>query len=165
MVRYPIIFILIPLFILSCCTHKSNNSYVNCYQEKVRWGYEKNKYKDSVVNFRNISGNVDFKRVICYCDTTNRNLEKLVWESKYISGLVNYLDKKDWAFVFSFKFNTNNEIIASFYFYNRTNKEIVEMERFKIQDYKIVGINIFPEFDKEFIPVEKFDKEKAGVKM
>jgi hypothetical protein len=142
-----------------------SNNNVNCYQEKIRWGYDKNKFKDTIINFRDYSEKVDFKRVICYSDTADRNLETLVWESKYISGFIKDIDIKTLAFVFSFKFNANNEIFASFYFYDIKKKELVEMESFKIKDYKIVGINLFPGFDKEFIPIEEFDEEKVGVYM
>jgi hypothetical protein len=94
---------------------------------------------------------------------SDKNLDKLIWGCKYISVHLNYQNKLNKFSVISYQYNTNNEIISRFYLCDRKSKEMVEMVRFKIINYKIIGINILPNIYNDFVPIDEFDNAKIDM--
>lgn len=130
---------------------------IKLYQ-KVNEVYE---YIDTIFIFRNYVENSDKRRIVCNDLSIEKNIDSLIWESKYLSsGILRYLNTiNDFALI-SYRVDEQNNIIASFFISKSESGETVEMMRFKISNKEIIGINISPGMFEGFITVEEFDSPK-----
>lgn len=152
-----LLLLVIPPFL--CCSQASMvNSNNKCYSEKIRLNIKDKIFKDTVVQFRNYIKNLDDKRIMCNDQFYDKKLEKLIWECKYISVLLQYQKRLNRFSILTFKQNKNKETIVSHYMCKRKTRETLEMTRFKVVNYKITGINSFPSFIKNFTPIEEYEK-------
>jgi hypothetical protein len=90
----------------------------------------------------------------------DNDIEKLIWESKYIEVYLTYQHKHNQFSIISYKTDNQNGTIVRYFLCNRDSKETVEMVRFKVENKKIIGINGLPYITDKFIPVEEIDNPK-----
>ena len=151
--------------VISICFSQNNVSVSkkNFYSEKIKLYTKDKEYKDTVFTFRNyIMGN-DEKQIVCNGLNVDKDIEKLIWECKYLEVYLEFQNNLNKFSIVSYKIdNKKNNIIASYFLCDRESKETIEMRRFLIANKKIVGINIFPSFVKGFLPIEEYDKPHSG---
>ena len=138
-----------------------DKSETNYYNEKIKLWQGVNKipeYIDTIFTFRNYVENSNKKRIVCNDLSIEKNIDSLIWESKYLNNsIIPYLNSiDDFAFI-SYRTGKLNNIIASFFICKRETRVPIEMMRFQIENKKIIGINILPRIVEEFTPVEEFD--------
>lgn len=138
---------------------KSSNKY---YSEKIRLFIKDKVFKDTVVQFRNYIEGIDDKRIMCIDRFCNKRLEKLIWDCKYISVFLQSQNRLNRLSILSFKKHNKNVIIVSYYLCDRKTRMTIEMQRFKVVNNKITGINIFPGFIKSFTPIEEYEKHTVA---
>ncbi|MFA6980974.1 MAG: hypothetical protein WC209_16740 [Ignavibacteriaceae bacterium] len=117
---------------------------------------KENIFIDTIVSFRNYRDGSGAKRIICNADISDKNLDKMIWECNYISGWLEYQKKHNKFSFISFK-RAGKYLISSFYECDKKNKKTFERMRFKIENKKIIGINILPCIVEEFIPIDEYD--------
>jgi len=141
------------------------NSEVQCYSENIKWNIKEKLFKDTVIQFRNYKENQNDKRIICQDQNRNILIEKVIWECPYIETYLKFQKKLNkFSFIF-YRTDHQNQLIVSFYLCDYTTKEAIEMERFKIEKNKIVGINILPCCQDIFVPIDKFNNSKEFIEM
>lgn len=161
MVKYIIYFILSASTYSFCFSQNDSNKCQNdCYSYQIRLNIKEKEFKDTVVMLRNYVNETDDKRIICNSVTVEDNINKLVWECKYIETYLTYQNKQNKFSILSYSIDNQSNIIASYFLSNRKTKETIEMMRFKIFNDRIVGINIFPNIYDDFVPIEEYDKPK-----
>ena len=153
------IFLLIICFINVGFAQTKLNIENKPYLEKIRLNVGDKTFKDTVVLLRNYIDGFDDKRIICNDVIVNNEIDKKIYESKYIQVYLKYQERLKWFSIVSYK-NYNNVIIASYYSCNKENKETVEMVRFKVVKCKIEGINMSPNSQNDFVSPEEYDGDK-----
>ncbi len=133
---------------------------IHCYNEKIRFNIKERIYRDTVVSFRNYRNNNTDKRIICNNDIVDINIDKLIWECEYISIFLKYQKRHNHISIVSYNRIDKRHFIASFYLCDKNSKETNEMVRFKIEDYKIIGINVIPSLVGGFVPIDEFENPK-----
>jgi len=157
-----LVFIISSIIFFQFCSSRTDNikDRLNCYQEKIKWNTFDRNFKDSILLFRNYIENKKDKRVICNSISYKKDIENLIWNSKYISILIQYMGKmNNFAFI-SYNQVNKDEFIVSFYLCNNESKETCEMRRFKIRENMIIGINVFPNIVKDFIPIDEYENKQ-----
>jgi len=131
----------------------------SCYSEKIRLNIHGKTLKDTVVLFRNFINGLEDKRVICSSKLPSEDIEKLIWDCKYISIFLAYQKKLNKFSILSFKMLSETNILAYYYLCDRKTGEAVEMTRFRIENRKIVGINVMPNIYDGFVPIDEYDNQ------
>lgn len=144
---------------------KNDNNNFKCYKERIQWNIKENQFKDTVVLFRNYINNCDDKRVICDDIFFDKTLEKLIWDCKYLETYIKYQNKLNKYSFISYRKDKAGKSIVSFYLCDVKTKESTEMCRLKIDEYRIVGINILPCCFDGYTPIEEFDHPKEVPEM
>jgi hypothetical protein len=145
---------------LICFSQSNLDKFHNdCYNDKIRLNTKGIEFKDTVVMFRNYIEKIDEKRIICNNLIVNKDIDKLILESKYISTYLTYQNKMNKFSIVAYKLDNQNNIIASYFLSDRKTKETIEMVRFKIANKKIIGINILPKIYEGFVPIDEFDNQ------
>ena len=134
-----------------------------CYSEKIRLNIKNKEFKDTLILVRNYIDKLDEKRIICNNLTVDRGIDKLIFESEYISTYLTYQNRMNKFSIISYNFDYQNKIIVSYFLSDRKTKEAVEMVRFKIANRKIVGINMLPGIYERFMPINEFDNQKIDI--
>lgn len=131
------------------------------YMEKIKLSTKGNVFIDTIFTFRNYIENSDKKRIVCNDLSIEKNIDSLIWESKYLAtNILPYLNTVNDIALISYRIDEQNNIIANFFISKRESRETVEMMRFKIVNKEIVGINISPGMFEGFITIEEFDRPK-----
>lgn len=116
-----------------------------------------NKYIDTILTFRNYIDNNDEKRIVDNDLIIDKDIDKLIWECKYIARCIQYQSKRNFFSIISYKIDNRNRIIASYFLCDRKSKEAVEMMRFQMRNKNIIGINVLPGIVEGFIPIDEYD--------
>jgi len=132
----------------------------DCYSDNIKLNTGSKDFRDTIVMVRNYINNNDEKRIICNNITVGEDIDKLIWECKYINTYLTYQNQMNKFSVISYKSDNQKNIIAFYFLCDRKSKEMVEMMRFKISNKKIVGINLLPDIHNEFMPIEEFDNQE-----
>ena len=165
MMKIKICLILIMILNLASFSQTAEDrSETNYYNEKIRLWQGVNKVEmfiDTIFTFRNYIENSDKRRIVCNDLIIEKNIDSLIWESKYLANsILSYLNTIDDFALILYNTDRQNNIIASFFICKRESKETVEMMRFQIENKKIIGINILPGIYEGFTPIEEFDNPK-----
>ena len=146
----------------------SNEPIENIYSERIKLCIDgiNNKYKDTVLNFRNyIEGN-DLRRIVCNNQVIDKDIETLICESKYVGGwhLETLKDLNCFSFI---SYNTDNQgnTIVRYFWCNRRYMKADEEKRFLIKNKRIVGINVSPDRYEGFISIEEYEYPPGGIKI
>ncbi len=131
-----------------------------CYSDNIKLNTGGKDFRDTTVIVRNYINNNDEKRIICNNIAIDEDIDKLIWECKYTNTYLTYQNQMNKFSVISYKSDNQKNIIAFYFLCDRKSKEMVEMMRFKISNKRIVGINILPDINNEFMPIEEFDKQE-----
>lgn len=164
------IFYLILLASITLNSFSQNNVRLpinDCYSDSIKLNTGGKDFRDTIVMVRNYINNNDEKRIICNNITVDEDIDKLIWECKYINTYLTYQNQMNKFSILYYKSDNQKNIIAYYFLCDRKSKEMVEMMRFKISNKKIAGINILPNLHNEFIPIEEFDNLEIpeGLKM
>jgi hypothetical protein len=116
------------------------------------------KYIDTVFIFRNYVDSNDEKRILYNDLEIDREIDKLIWECKYITVYLQYQNNLNKFSIISYRLDNQNRIIASYFLCNRESRKIVEMMRFQVENKKIIGINVLPGIYEDFIPIDEYEK-------
>jgi hypothetical protein len=158
---YLFLLVISPSFCFSQASMVNSNN--KCYSEKIRLNIKDKIFKDTVVQFRNYIKNLDDKRIMCSGKFYDNKLEKLIWECKYISVYLQSQNRLNRFSIVTFKKSNKKVTIVSYYMCNRKTRETLELIRFKVVNYKITGINIFPVLFEGFTSIEEFENHKLDV--
>jgi len=157
-----IIFLTLIMNAIFICFAQNNGN--NCYSEKIMLCINPidKQYKDTVLNFRNYIEKNDEKRIVCNDWVEDKDLEKLIWECKYIATDLQYLNDLNKFSIILYNIDRQDSVIVHYFLCDRISKEAYESRRFLIANKKIIGMNRFPGIDEEFVPIEEFDRPRCG---
>jgi hypothetical protein len=134
-----------------------NNTY---YNEKIRLNTKEKECIDTIFTFRNYIDDNDEKRIACNDLVIDKDIEKLIWECKYIAVYLKYQNDMNKFSIISYRTNNKNSTIVCYFLCDRKSRKTVEMVRFKVENKEIVGINILPCCYDGFVPIDEFDNPK-----
>lgn len=157
------IFYIILLASINLNSFSQNNVWLpmnDCYSDKIKLNTGGRDFRDTIVMVRNYINNNDEKRIICNNIAVDEDIDKLIWECKYINTYLTYQNQMNKFSIVSYKSDNQKNIIAFYFLCDRKSKEMVEMMRFKISNKKIVGIDILPDINNEFVPIDEFDNHE-----
>jgi len=129
-------------------TDKTNN---DCYREKIKLNVKEKVFKDTVVTFRNYIKGCDDMRIMCNNSIIDKDIEKLIWESKNIQTYLEYQNNLGYFSIISYKTDNQKCTIVRYFLCERKSKVTVEMRRFKIENNEITEINFLPKNEDEFV--------------
>ena len=156
-----IIYLILLMSINPVCfsQNKTDNVINACYREKIRLNVKERELKDTVVTFRNYIKGCDDKRIMCSNSIIDNDIEKLIWESKYIAPFLEFQHKQNRFSIISYKTDSNNCTIVRYFWCYRDSKVTIEMRRLKVQNKKIIGIYLGTgsRYIDGFQPIEEFD--------
>jgi len=157
-----IIYLILIISLNPICFSQNKTNKVNndCYREKIKLNVKERVFKDTVVTFRNYIKDCDDKRIMCNNSTIDKDIEKLIWESKYIKVYLESQHKLNYFSIISYKTDNRNCTIVRYFLCKRDSKVTVEMLRFKVENKKIIGLHGLPCLDGKFVPVEEYDKPR-----
>lgn len=160
MLKY-IIYLILIICASSICFAQTSlyKSQINSYNDKIRLNTKGKEFKDTLVVFRNYIEDTDDKRIICSDLTIDSDIYRLIWECKYIKTYLKYQYKMNKFSIVSCKLDNQNNMIASYYLCDRKTKETVEIQRLKISNKKIIGINILPNIYDGFVQIHEFENK------
>lgn len=160
-----LIYLILVVSTNSFCFSQNNlsNPKNKCYSDKIRLNIKNNGYKDTLILVRNYLGKLDEKRIMCNNQIVDRDIDKLIYECKYLKNYLTNQNKMNKFSIISYSFDDQKNIIAYYFLSDRKTKETVEMVRFKIANKKIIGINVLPMTYEGFVPIDEFDNQEIYI--
>lgn len=131
----------------------------DCYPFKLKLNNSASTFVDTTLFLRNYQNNSS-KRVVCNPDLVDLLTEEIIFECKYISNQLKYIERTEtdrFALLYYRRLN-DSCTIARFYITDKKDLEAVLMTSFLLTKGKITGINIMPYLAKDFTPIEEYEK-------
>jgi hypothetical protein len=128
----------------------------DCYTLSLKWNYKDSRYIDTIVSVRNYLNNDSNKKVICDSKFIDLQCESLIYNCKYISNYLMYLERLNNFAMLSYSQLDSSKTVAHFYLVGKSDLKVVEMQSFLISKEKIIGMKMFS-FVSEFTPIGEFE--------
>jgi hypothetical protein len=91
----------------------------DCYSDNIKLNTGGKDFRDTIVMVRNYIYNNDEKRIICNNIMVDEDIDKLIWECKYINTYLTYQNQMDKFSVISYKSDNQKNIIALYFLCDR----------------------------------------------